>query len=79
MDKPLASPRGSFTVVQQRDDDWSTTIHFQRIHTRIVSSATPWVIIGVGQYCTDHGLDKMNVLTEYYRDDRLWIVELKKI
>jgi hypothetical protein len=46
---------------------------------RIVSSATPSVIIGIGQYCTDHGLDKMNVLTEYYRDDRLWIVELKKI
>jgi|SRR5438105_4887889 len=28
MDKPLSSPRGSFTIAQHRDGNWTTTIHF---------------------------------------------------
>ena len=32
MDKPLVSPSRSFTIVQQREDGWPTTIHFQRLH-----------------------------------------------
>src|SRR5260370_7764151 len=32
IDKPLESPSHSFSVVQHRDGDWSTTVHFERIH-----------------------------------------------
>jgi hypothetical protein len=28
MDKPLSSPRGSFSIIQHRDENWTTTIHF---------------------------------------------------
>jgi hypothetical protein len=43
-DKPLVSPRGSFTVVQQRGEDWSTTIHFQHIHASDIqfTDVYPW-------------------------------------
>jgi hypothetical protein len=30
MDKPLVSPRGTFTISQHRNENWSTTIHFAR-------------------------------------------------
>jgi hypothetical protein len=28
IDKPMSSPRGSFTITQHRDGNWTTTIHF---------------------------------------------------
>jgi hypothetical protein len=31
-DKPVTSPHGTFSIRQHLHGDWSTTIHFQRIH-----------------------------------------------
>ena len=43
-EKPLVSPSRSFTIVQQRDSDWSTTVHFQHIHAPDIkfSESYPW-------------------------------------
>jgi len=42
--KPLVSPAGSFTIVQQRDGDWATTIRFNRIQAPEVrfTDVYPW-------------------------------------
>jgi hypothetical protein len=30
MDKPLASPRGTFSITQHRKENWTTTLHFTK-------------------------------------------------
>jgi len=44
IEKPLVSPSGSFTIVQRRDADWSTTVHFQRIRAPDIrfTDVYPW-------------------------------------
>jgi hypothetical protein len=44
---------------------------------RLVSYATPEIIIGVGQSCTERGLDEMHVVTGY-TNDRVTVFDLKK-
>src|SRR5437764_4110489 len=43
-DKPLVSPSHSFTIVQQRNGDWSTTVQFQRRHAPDITftDVYPW-------------------------------------
>jgi hypothetical protein len=44
IDKPLESPLHSFSVVQHRDGNWSTTVHFERIHAPDITftEVYPW-------------------------------------
>ena len=44
MDKPLLSPSGSFSILQHRDEDWATTVHFKRIHAPDIrfTEVYPW-------------------------------------